>query len=324
MKVIKTEFQTNTAPPKVLPDEAQVQFLQSLTSFSMYGGHFDWDSAAFVGLEHLQLERINPEPTLGEIVRMLRASPRLCTLSLDRISMAQKETSHAHVYLQHLQRLSLTSLGEGDLCALVPLLFPGSRPLALHLENELKSNVLIQLFCELFQCSNIQSLYFYHSTPRQAMSNVFSALPHLRHLYCSHNDMGDIFTALSVPVPTESFGVLAPLLPCPHLYTLHLSDCSFKVTVERSIGPITNQPSLVVKFEDCMTPDPGKLSRNELAGGKVDFEPVDCDSLNEPSFDGLDPRRITVLELGPDLLGPNTFNVFLRVPYGGRRFRLVT
>lgn len=190
----------------------------------------------------------------------------------------------------------------------MPLLFPGPRPLALHLENELNSDLLIPLFSKLSQRSNIESIYLHNRVTQQAqqtMSNVFPTLPYLRYLYCSRNDMGNVLKALSIPLSTGSPDAPS-LLPCPQLRTVHFSECEFEATTERLIGPITNQPTLIVKFQNCTIPHLRELSRHELASGTVHFEYEDSDSFSEPPFDGVDHTRISVLHLNQGImLGPN-------------------
>ncbi|KAG8721713.1 hypothetical protein FRC08_010849 [Ceratobasidium sp. 394] len=307
VKIIRTVYQIGATLPKVLPDGAHDRFLESLTSFSLYGGYFDWDSAAFVGLEHLQLGWIvEPGPTLGQIAGMLRASPRLRTLCLAEISIAQeKKTYREPVHLEDLQRLSLMFSQNNDLCALIPLLCPGSRPLSLHLDNEFGSNRVLRLFSKLFKRSTVESIYIHRRIAQDAMPSIFSALPHLRYLHCSRNDIEDVFEALTAPLSTRNSDV-----PCPQLSTLHFFKCRFEAAVERLLGPITNQPDLVVKFEECAIPDAKKLLRYELGSGQVYFEFPDTDSL-EPSFDGVDHVRLMALHLDSGSLGPNTMSLHL-------------
>ncbi|KAG8737678.1 hypothetical protein FRC10_007932, partial [Ceratobasidium sp. 414] len=316
MKIVQTVYQTDAAPPKVLSDGAHNRFLQSLTSFSLYGGYFDWDSAAFIGLEHLQLGQIvDPGPTLSQILGMLRASPRLRTLCLTAMPMShEEETYHPPVHLERLQKLSFMFSWNQELCALVPLLFPGSRPLTLHLGIELDHNFLIKLFSQLFRRSNIKSIYFHNRIPQQTMPVVFSTLPHLGYLYCSYNDMADVLRALSAPLPTGSSNTPS-LLPCPQLNTLHFYKCKFEATTDRTIGPITNQPALVVKFQNCRVPRPGELSQPELAGGKVDFEYEAADLLREPPFDGVNYHKLITEVQTSQEPGSNMRSLSLIVDY---------
>ncbi|KAG8737679.1 hypothetical protein FRC10_007933 [Ceratobasidium sp. 414] len=307
VKIAKTVYQIDAALQRVLPYTAHIQFLQNLTSFSLCGGYFDWDSAAFVGLEHLWLVWVAyPGPTLAEIVRMLRASPRLRTLCLAGVPISQEEkTDHPPVHLEYLQRLSLLSLGERDLCALVPLLHPGPKPLTLHLKGDLETGLL----SKLFQRSNIEAMYLHSQITRQTMSDIFPTLPHLGCLYCSYNNIGNVLETLSAPLPNGN-PKTPSLLPCPQLRTLYFHKCAYEATNTAPEGPVTNQPTLVIKLQNCAIPHPAKFPQSELAS-EVLFE-HECSGMpTELAFDGVDHACVYGLYSDRELEGPNVVNLQL-------------
>ncbi|KAG8721717.1 hypothetical protein FRC08_010853 [Ceratobasidium sp. 394] len=186
IKVMDAIYKINVPPPKVLPTEAHEQMLGCVTSLSLYGGYFDWDSAAFDGLEHLQLAGLvtRASPTLSQILRMLRASPRLRTLSLCEMEFSQEEyIDYQPIHLEHLQKLSFISLVVQELIGLVPLLVPGTQPLTIHILRVPLSGPLTNVLVSFLRRSNVQYIYFHDQLGRKAMSRVLSVIPRVLFLY---------------------------------------------------------------------------------------------------------------------------------------------
>ncbi|KAG9086323.1 hypothetical protein FS749_003721 [Ceratobasidium sp. UAMH 11750] len=289
VKIIRLHYMTDDTPEKVLPNRVHERFLQNLSTFSLYGGYFDWDSAAFTNLVNLQVARVTaPGPTLIQVVNMLKASPRLRTLCLMKLSILRDENiDHQPVYLEHLRKLSLVDLGNEALHGLIPLLLPGSQPLTLHLDYGPEDNSRIMLFSNLFRRSYVESLYIHNRTTREAMSHFFGALPHLGYLYVRGNNVLDILEALSTPFPASNRETSTSLLPCSRLHTLYFHKCEFKRTRQYSLRPITDRPSLIIKLQD-FDPPLANFPRSKLAPGDVTIENVVLGLPQDVPFDGID------------------------------------
>ncbi|KAG9091263.1 hypothetical protein FRC06_000643, partial [Ceratobasidium sp. 370] len=268
IKIVKTTYPLDAAPPKVLPEWAHEMLFQNVTSLSLYSGYLDWDCAAFKGLEHLQLVGLGsrPSPTLGQIAGMLKSSPGLRTLGLGNMRLQPDEYAEdVPIHLEYLYHLSLMSLIEPDLSRLLPLISPGPQPLTVHVNYELIPGAAANAYVEFFRRSRIESIYFHTRISRNTLSDVFSSLPHLQFLYLSRNRyLSNILRALTAPQPTpaeptgeDTNEAEAPknAVPCPLLHTIHMHDCKLKIT-EDSLGqPITSQTKLTVKLQLCDPPD---------------------------------------------------------------------
>ncbi|QRV80606.1 leucine-rich repeat protein [Ceratobasidium sp. AG-Ba] len=329
-KITKTNYPADAPPPKLLP-EAHINFLQNLTSMSLYGGYFDWDSAAFRDLEDLQLVSIasRPSPTINQIAHILRSSPRLRSLCLGDMRIRSDEAQETYpVYLEYLSKLSIMSFAEGDLCKILSIVSPGSRPLTLHMNYELVQTPATEAYIELFRRSKIESIYFHNRISRNTIKDVFASLPHLRYIYFSRNRyLSIILQALSAPQITPeddplditneeppvhdrvvirtsilpSYDPSSPPTgtPCPLLETLYFHDCKFKMTNSEMGHLITNQPNLTIKVQLCDPPNLGDiLSRYPVAlvSGRVDIRTL---APNEPPDDipfyGLNRKNIFTL-----------------------------
>ncbi|KAG8737683.1 hypothetical protein FRC10_007937 [Ceratobasidium sp. 414] len=309
IKVVKSTYALDAAPPKVLPELAHELLFQNVTSFSLYGGYFDWDSAAFKGLEHLQLVGLGsrPSPTLGQIVGILRSSPGLRTLGLGNMRLQPDEYAEdVPIHFEYLHKLSLMSLVEPDLSKLLPLISPGPQMLTVHMNYELIPGPAADAYVELFRRSKIESIYFHARISRNTMSDVFASLPHLRFLYLSRNRyLSNILRALTAPQPTptnEATGeainevtteVEPPRIdvPCPLLHTIHMNDCKFKIPGGLLGQPITNQPKLTIKLQLCDPPDLADIFLQGLVGlvsGQVFLEKLEAsEPLSDVPFYGL-------------------------------------
>ncbi|KAG9079784.1 hypothetical protein FS749_008243 [Ceratobasidium sp. UAMH 11750] len=260
--VERTCFRDFSPNKKVLRDDAHEGFLQNLTDISLSGGYFDWDCAAFRGLEHLQLlgkggslgpprssNNWRANPTLSQIMGMFSASPGLRTFHLSDVSIRPGDTiDHLPVRLEHLRKLSLTQLAERDLISLVPLIVPGSRSLTVHLDYKFSKGPATEVLVGLFQRSNIESIYFHSPIGRTILSRLFSSLPHVRllHIY-SHEHLASIFQALSAPQSNIEMPMAD--VPCPHLHTIHLIGwTNLPQRDQASKWVITNQPRIIIKY----------------------------------------------------------------------------
>ncbi|KAG8737681.1 hypothetical protein FRC10_007935 [Ceratobasidium sp. 414] len=285
------EIWDNTILAKVIPDGAHNQFLHNITSLSLYGGYFDWDSAAFAGLEHLQVAWVARSATLGQLIGMLRASPRLRTLCLVRVPIAEGETEeYEPVHLVRLERLSLIPFAQSEYHKLIPLLLPGSSPLAVHTGWSYHDHQ-IEVFLALFRRSNIESMYFHERVDRRSLSDIFTALPRLCRLYCSNNSISDILEALSAATSPNYPGTGISFLPCPQLRAVYFRQCKFDATNRPLLKPITNQPTLIVKCQDCELPPSTQLHLSRLVLGDIQFELIDSGLPYEPPLDGVDYLR---------------------------------
>ncbi|KAG8778232.1 hypothetical protein FRC12_025088 [Ceratobasidium sp. 428] len=288
VKVSKTKHRIDVSPPKMLPDGASEKFLQNVTSFSLYGGYFDWDSAVFAGLEHLEMTWVaEPGLTPDQIAGILRASPRLRTLCLGEIPIAEQEhTTYPPVKLECLQKLSLMSFAQRELELLAALLLPGPQPLTLHLRRILDYEAVPSSFSRLLRCSNIESIHFHDKHDYQVMSDILVAVPRLHSIYCRYNFIAGILDVLSTPLPAGSAGGSISL-PCPQIRMIHFDCCRGDELAEPSKCRITDQPSLVVRFQQCYA-FPAQLDLSNLASGEVLIEQIDPDASREPMFDGID------------------------------------
>ncbi|KAG9079955.1 hypothetical protein FRC06_007255 [Ceratobasidium sp. 370] len=293
VKIIMSHSLTDGTPAKVLSDGDHKRCLQNLTVLSLYGGYFDWDSAAFTNLEYLQLARVtDPGPTLTQVISMLEASPRLRALCLIALPILQDgNNGHQPVHLEHLRKLSLMHLGKEALCALIPLLLPGLQPLVLHLDCGPEKDTVVELFSKLFRRSYIESIYIHSRITREAMSHLFAALPRLGYLYCRDNNVLDVLGALSAPFPASNCETPASLLPCPQLRTLYLHKCEFKRTGQCLLQPVTNQPILTIKLQD-FDPPLANFPGSKLAPGDVQVEPVVVGLPEDVPFDGIDQVQL--------------------------------
>ncbi|KAG8695669.1 hypothetical protein FRC08_007625, partial [Ceratobasidium sp. 394] len=303
VKVVETEFWRGEILPKMLPDGAHEQLLRNITTFSLYGGYFDWDSAAFVGLEHLRVAWVaSSGPTLSQLVGMLRASPRLRTLCLAGVPGVEGKTKeHQPVHLACLEKLSLfmpTMQPRGSsrhgFSELVPLLLPGSLPLTLQLSWKLTrhSKSPIEVFSTLFRWPNLESIYFHSQLDRRWLPDVFAPLSHLRHLYCFNNDVTNILEALSATSLPKNSSTSQGVLPCPQLREIHFRKCTFNGADGPLPGPITNEPTLIIKVQDYGLSPIEEYHLSRLTPGKVKLEFTDSGLPHEPPFDGVDCTRI--------------------------------
>ncbi|KAG8795835.1 hypothetical protein FRC12_008988 [Ceratobasidium sp. 428] len=293
VKIVRSVACHDKPTPQVLPDGVHGSFLQNLTSFSLCGGGFDWDSAAFVGLEHLQIAWATcSAPTLSQLIGMLRASPRLRTLCLTDPGFTDSEVEeYQPVYLPHLQKLSLMRIKYPFAVQrqLISLLFPGSLPLALHIEwfglSSEPDNA--EILSQLFRRSNVQSMYFYNKIARDDMFNLFSALPDLRLLLCSKSEITEILETLSHRANPNNLTPTSSL-PCPQLRSLYFHKCKLNTTNWHSLGLITNQPTLIVKFQSCTPPPHFRVYLSQLASNEVLLEHSDSSMFYEAPIDGVD------------------------------------
>ncbi|QRV95182.1 hypothetical protein RhiJN_23200 [Ceratobasidium sp. AG-Ba] len=326
-KIIKTNYPGDAPPPKILA-EAHENFLQNITSMSLYGGYFDWDSAAFRGLEHLQLVSIagRPSPTITQIAHILRSSPRLQSLCLGDMRIHSDEAQETYpVYLEYLTKLSIMSFAEADLCKILSIVSPGPRPLTLHTNYELVQNPATEAYIELFRRSKIESIYFHSRISRSTLTDVFASLPHLRYIYFSRNKyLSLILQALSAPqitpegdlqdtaneeppahdrvvirtsiLPSYDHSSPPTGIPCPLLETLFFHDCKFKMTNSEMGYLITHQPNLTIKVQICDPPNLGDiLSRYPVAlvSGRVDIRTIPAnESPDDIPFYGLNRKNI--------------------------------
>ncbi|KAG8782531.1 hypothetical protein FRC12_020698 [Ceratobasidium sp. 428] len=293
VKILYSVFCYDDPAPQALPDGVHNDFLQNLTSFSLCGGCFDWDSAAFAGLEHLRIAWTTySSPTLSQLIGMLRASPGLRTLCLTDPSFTKSEVEeYQPVYLPRLQKLSLMKM-EYSFTAqqqLISLLFPGPLPLALHIEwwalaSEPNN---IEILSRLFQRSNVQSVYFYNRVAQHNLSNLFATLPDLRFLLCSNNEIAEVLESLSYrALPNYSTPIIS--LPCPQLRNVYFRKCKLNVANWRSTGPITNRPTLVVKLQSCTLPPFFRVYLSKMASHEVLLKTSDSDMPRESPIDGVD------------------------------------
>ncbi|KAG8785018.1 hypothetical protein FRC12_018078 [Ceratobasidium sp. 428] len=288
VKVRKTKHRVDISPPKMLPDGTPEKFLQNVTSFSLYGGYFDWDSAVFAGLEHLEMAWVaEPGLTPDQIAGILRASPRLRTLCLGEIPIAEQEhTTYPPVKLEYLQKLSFLSFTHRELELLAALLLPGPQPLTLHLRRILEDESVPNSFSRLLRCSNIESIHFHDESDDQVMSDILAVVPQLRSIYCRYNSIPKMLDVLSTPLSTGS--TENPIsLPCPQIRMIHFDCCRGEGLAKPSKSWITDQPSLVVRFQGCHSL-PAQLELSNLAHGEVLVEQIDPYAPVEPMFDGID------------------------------------
>ncbi|QRV95183.1 F-box-like protein [Ceratobasidium sp. AG-Ba] len=326
-KIIKTNYPGDAPPPKLLP-EAHKSFLQNITSMSLYGGYFDWDSAAFRGLEHLQLVSIanRTGPTINQIAHILRSSPRLRSLCLGDMRIHSDEAQETYpVYLEYLTKLSIMSFAEADLCKILSIVSPGPRPLTLHTNYELVQTPATEAYIELFRRSKIEAIYFHSRISRNTVTNVFASLPHLRYIYFSRNKhLSVMLQALSAPQITRvddpqditneeppahdrvvirtsilpSYDPSSPPTgtPYPLLETLYFHDCKFKMTNSEMGYLITHQPNLTIKVQICDPPNLGDiLSRYPvtLVSGRVYIRTIPANkSPDDIPFYGLNRKNI--------------------------------
>ncbi|KAG8749789.1 hypothetical protein FRC12_013228 [Ceratobasidium sp. 428] len=328
IKIIQTTYDARIVVPVVLPVGGHELFLQNVTSFSLHGGYFDWNSAAFQGLEHLQLVGLvgAPSPTLAQIAGILRASPGLRTLGFGDIRMQPDEYSDTlPVYFEHLRKLSLMSLVESDLCRLLPLISPGPQPLALHMNYELIPGAAAEAYIELLRRSNVESIYFHTRISRNTMSDVFSSLPRLRFLYLTRNKyLSNILNALAAPLPASALTEENELpvstgVPCPLLHTIHMHECKFKID-KLSGNPITNQPILTIKFQLCDPPNLVDVFSQHLVGlvsGQVFLEELESiKPINDAPFYGL--NRTNAFAIARHFRDGNAWRVLLgEIPPSG-------
>ncbi|KAG9094275.1 hypothetical protein FRC07_011331 [Ceratobasidium sp. 392] len=310
VKVLKSVFRTDVAPPRVLSDQVHGQFLQNVASFSLCGGYFDWNSAAFANLEHLELVWIAEVngPTLSQIANILRASPRLRTLCLFEVSiLADEKEQHAPIQLDNLEKLVLMTSYERVWVELLPLLSLGPHPLTIHLGClETLNTTTIKPLINLLHRSYVTSMYHHGPVINQALTAVLlAALPHLGVLYCSPSvGVMQVFKALSSP-PSANHrdSSLTHALPCPQLHTIYLSQCSFSESDEHSWGPVTDQPNLTIELDNCFRVPTTELAK--LASGTVTLKYL---ASRLPSFfplDGIDHHQIQVFYDRSESLGPD-------------------
>jgi hypothetical protein len=163
--------------------------LRSINRLTLRSIPIDWRSTVYHNLTELSLD--NLDAGLSRIASILKSSPSLCTLSMDRGYISVDSNELGMIPLEQLQSVRIDGYGcyTADILS---LLEPGTLPLTVNITLPLSTiTSVVEKMREFFARSNVVSL---HVKPRKStawFAQLRSSLSHLEKLTIEGGNIAD-------------------------------------------------------------------------------------------------------------------------------------